>query len=58
MKTTKKFPNIAILFSILAIATSLILLLDAPKIISYLFAVFWFATGLLGFHIALKNKKI
>jgi len=56
MSVIKKSPNIAILFGILAIATAIILIIDAPKIIKYIFAVFWFIIGLLGFYASMKSK--
>lgn len=50
MKTLKKSPNIAVLFGLLAIATSVILVVEAPKELDYIFAVLWLVTGLLGFY--------
>jgi len=55
MKTIKKAPWLAVLFGVLAIATAAILVLGAPKIVSYVFAVFWAVTGLLGFYAARKS---
>ena len=55
MEIIKKSPNIAILFGILAIATSTILIIDMPKMINYAFAVFWFIIGLLGLYSAIHK---
>jgi len=55
MKIIKKSSNIAVLFGILAIATAVILIIDMPKIVNYIFAVFWLITGLLGFYSARKS---
>jgi len=56
MSVIKKSPNIAILFGVLAIATAVILIIDVPKIVKYIFAIFWFVIGLLGFYAATKSK--
>lgn len=48
-------PKIALLFGLLAIATSVILAFGALKWINYVFAVFWLVTGLLGFYSAFKR---
>jgi hypothetical protein len=55
MSIIKKSPNIAIFFGIIAISTSLILIFEMPKIINYIFAVFWLVTGLLGVYSSRKH---
>jgi hypothetical protein len=50
MQTINKSSNIAILFGILATATAVILVVSMPKIINYIFAMFWLVTGLLAFY--------
>lgn len=55
MKTLKEYPNIAVLFGVLAIVTSVILIVDVPKMVNYIFAILWLITGLLGFYAAAKR---
>jgi len=57
MSVIKQSPNIALLFGILAIATGLILLVDVPRWVNWIFAVFWFGTGLLGLYVAVRSMK-
>lgn len=55
MSVIKNSPNIALFFAVLAIATAAILVFDLPKIVDYVFAVFWFVTGLLAVYSAIKK---
>jgi uncharacterized membrane protein len=57
MKTIRQFPNIAVLFGSLAIATSVVLIFETPKIINYSLALFWFVTGLLAFYTTRKKHS-
>jgi ABC-type multidrug transport system permease subunit len=57
MKTIKQSPNVALLFGILAIATGIILLVSVPKWLTWIFAIFWFGTGLLGLYVSFRNQK-
>jgi hypothetical protein len=56
MKAIKQSSNIALLFGILSISTAAILVVSSPLWLNWLFAVFWFGTGLLGLYVALRNK--
>jgi hypothetical protein len=53
----KQSSNIALLFAVLAIVTGIILLISVPKWLNWVFAIFWFGTGLLGLYVAFRNKK-
>jgi hypothetical protein len=55
MKTIRQHPHLAYLFGAVALATAVILIVDAPKVVTYLFAIFWFITGLLGLYSGKKR---
>jgi hypothetical protein len=57
MKSMKQPPKIAFLFGVLAISTGVLLITEVPQWLQWLFALFWFGTGLLGVYVALRNKK-
>jgi hypothetical protein len=50
MDVIKKSPKIAILFGLVAIFTSIILIIDVHPAFSYAFAAFWAVTGVLAFY--------
>lgn len=53
----QKAPPLALLFGILAVATSLVLVFDMSKTVDYTFAVFWLVTGLLGFYAFFRGQR-
>jgi uncharacterized membrane protein len=55
MSTIKKSPNIAVLFGLLAILTAVILVINSPRWLDWVLAVFWAGTGLLGLQQGLKK---
>jgi hypothetical protein len=55
MNTTRQSPNIAILFGLIAILTSIVLVFNLPSWLNYVLAIFWLITGLLGFYVSFKK---
>jgi hypothetical protein len=54
MKTTKKFPYIALFFGLLSFITSYSLVSVIPVWLSWVLAIFWLVTGILGIYQGLK----
>jgi len=57
MEVTKKNPTIAIGFGVLAIATAVVLVSTAPRLLELLLAAFWLVTGLLAGFVAIKSRN-
>jgi hypothetical protein len=50
MSTIQQFPGIALFFGVCALATSVVLIIESPKILRLLLALLWLITGLLALY--------